>query len=120
MELPRGEEYQLFGDGLFAGNGSIAQVESTIVTDSARTGAYYYEASGTMSGSVIKGNGSYGLAMGSCEANVTYKDNGNYIFGNALDMPAGEAAQVTTNPKGLPLPPTPEVSAVLLEPLGER
>ena len=112
-----GIESQAFGDGIMAAPECSMDLASTVVMDNARTGAYYYGAGGTIDGSVIAGNSSYGLAMEDSAEHVKHEGLGNYIFGNALNLSADEAAEVTTNPKGLPVPPAPEVSEVLYEPL---
>ena len=113
-------EFQVFGDGILAAPGTSVDVASTVVLNNARSGLYYYEAGGTIDGSAIAGNLSYGLAMEQCAEDLAYEGRGNFIFGNALDLPAAKAAEVTTNPEGLPVPPIPEVAEVSFRPLGER
>ena len=102
---------QVYGDGV-VGAGSSVDISSSILAGNERCGAYYYEARGTMSGSIITGNSSYGLAMESCEGDVVHEGNGNWVFGNALDVPAEEAEQIAVNPKGLPVPAAPGVSQI--------
>ena len=111
---------QVFGDGVFAGYGSILSMDSVVVMNSGRAGVHYDESEGEISSTVITGSSSYGLALDQCAESVEYEGRVNYIFGNALDMSAEEAAEVTANPKGLPVPPAPEVWEVSFEPLEER
>jgi len=99
FEVP-GHGYEVFGDGLFAGGGAELQLDSVVVMDNARTGAYYHESAGAVSNTVIAGNGSYGLAMESCHQYVD--DSDMFIFGNVLEA-------VTKSPQGLPVPPPPEI-----------
>ena len=103
-------EFQKFGDGVFAGEGSAVALSSVVVADNERCGAYYYGASGSIEKSVVSGNSSYGLALEACVQDVVYEEAGSVIFGNAHGLPAGTAADVTSNPKGLPVPPPPNIS----------
>ena len=112
-------EFQAFGDGLLSNDGRL-DLSSVVSMGNSRCGIFYSEASGSIVGGVVAGNASYGLALNDCEKNVDHDSGGNYIFGNALDMPVEDAAQVTTNPKGLPVPAAPEVAEVSLDPLEER
>ena len=105
-EFPGGG-YEVFGDGVFAGGGSELQLDSVVVMDNARAGAYYHKSAGGMSGTVIAGNGSYGLAMESCHQYVDYSDA--FSFGNELEA-------VTKSPHGLPVPPPPEFDMEPLSP----
>ena len=102
-----GGGYEVFGDGVFAGGGSELQLDSVVVMDNARAGAYYHKSAGGMSGTVIAGNGSYGLAMESCHQYVDYSDA--FSFGNELEA-------VTKSPHGLPVPPPPEFDMEPLSP----
>ena len=102
-------ELQVYGDGVVASAGGAVHVSGTIVTGNARTGLYYNLAGGTVEDSIATGNMSYGLATEQCEADVSHDHSGNHIFGNALDLPPAQAADVSANPGGLPPPPPPEI-----------
>jgi len=102
-------ELQVFGDGLYAGAGSEMKVSSCLVAHNERSGIYFYNGFGDVVDSVIFGNSSYGLAMEQCEQDVTYLDSGNTILGNATGQPAGQKAETTGSPEGLPPPPAPSL-----------
>jgi hypothetical protein len=108
---------QEYGDGFVAVAGARLDVESAVVAGNSRVGLYYREAEGKVTGSVIWNNGSYGLAMHECVAQVDYGsttgyslgDGGNFVFGNAAGLPPAYALDVTTSPGALPLPNPPQV-----------
>ena len=104
---PGSNDFQEFGDGLVAGQGAELHVNSVISLDNARAGAFYFEAKGALTDTLIAGNGSYGLAMESCHQYVDWSDT--FIFGNVLEA-------VTTSPHGLPVPPPPEFDMEPLSP----
>lgn len=91
--------FEVFGDGVTSIGGSELVLDSVVVQENARTGIFYFESSGVVTGSMITGNGSYGVAMQESDQLVDLSDS--YIFGNALEA-------VTTKPSGLPVPPPPE------------
>jgi hypothetical protein len=93
-------------------HGAELDLSSTVVAANKRCGAYYYTASGGISGSAITANGFYGLALDQCASQVEWEGNGNVIFGNATGMPLELAAQVTTSTGGMPVPPAPEMIEV--------
>ena len=109
-------EEQVFGDGVTAMAGGVVNVISSVVRRNARAGAYYHHAAGVIEENVVWDNSSYGLAMHQCSGNVEYAGrlgdspagHGNYIFGNAFDLPVNEAQQVTTTPGNMPVPDPPE------------
>ena len=100
-------EEQKFGDAVFGVGQASLQVSSSLIVGNSRAGIYMYEAAGGVDGSIIADNASYGLALEDCGNLVEHQDRGNHIFGNAFELPASEAANVTTSPKGLPAPPLP-------------
>ena len=103
------KEFQVFGDGVaIVGEGAAVDISDLLVMDNARCGVYYCEAAGTVSGSVITGNLSFGLAMEDSAQHVDFETTANHVFANALDLPPALAAQITTNPTGLPVPAPPE------------
>lgn len=101
----QGREYQVFGDGVFVTGSADLMVYNSLLKDNARCGVYYYEAMGTLSGSVVTGNESYGVAMAKCALRITHENGGNQLFGNALSLPEAERLELTDSPGGLPLPP---------------
>jgi len=112
VEAEEGWEVQVFGDGVLAAEGATLEVISTIVMGNERTGAYFHGSSGRLEDSVVVANSSYGLAMENSAEDVDFLDKGNFIFGNSLNMPASGAADITASPKGLPVPPPPELVGV--------
>ena len=117
VETGHGLEFQVFGDGILVAEGGTAEVTSTVVMGNERAGVFYHESSGEVRDSVIGMNSSYGLAMQSCEKDVKHEENGNFIFGNAFELPEEMKAQVTTEPMGMPVPEPPGVSEVSFGPL---
>jgi hypothetical protein len=112
-------DMQVFGDGIVAYFECSLNVQSSIVRGNDRVGLYYSKSSGTVFNTVIEGNGSYGLAMNECESKVAYSDidavssqPDNFLFGNALELPAEIAMQISPNPGNLPVPNQPEVAAI--------
>jgi len=99
-------EEQRFGDGLAAVRGEMI-VSSTLVANSGRAGVYCQDAAGSISDSIVTGSSSYGLALERSAASFSYEDAGNFIIGNALELPPKQAAEVTVSPEGLPPPPPP-------------
>lgn len=55
------------------------------------------------------GNPSYGLAVWECEQDVDFQDPANRILGNGFGLPPEIAAQMTTHPKGVPVPELPDI-----------
>ena len=108
--LPTGDVQKL-GDGVFVGAGSHAVVGSSVILSNARTGIYFFQAFGTISGITVSGNQSYGLALEDCIDYVQLE--GNEVFGNALGLQPGQAAEITINPGGLTPPTPPEVDDAL-------
>jgi len=103
--------YMIFGDGILAAQDSAVELTSTLVVGNSRCGGYFYDgASGTVTGCVISGNMSYGLAIAKDSGAVEWEDGANYIIGNAQELPSGQDTNVTTAPGGLPVPPPPELS----------
>jgi len=102
-------EAQIFGDGVFAGAGARLDVSRSAMLDNERCGAYYYESFGDLDGNIITGNWSFGLAMEKSEEKVTHAGGGNFIFGNAKDLPPTQAADTTTSSEGMPVPAKPEI-----------
>jgi len=100
-------DFQVFGDGLLATGGSALQIDSSVVASNQRCGAYYDESSGAITQSTFAGNGSYGLALDGSEEGVAYADGDNQFLQNAADLPEALAAEVSTSPQGLPVPPPP-------------
>ena len=100
-------EGDVFGDGLVVSNGAAADISSSILADNSRCGIFYSEGTGSIIDSVVSGNSSFGLAMEDCAEMVGYEEGGNFFFGNALGLPAALAADVSSNPEGLPVPPPP-------------
>lgn len=98
-------EEQAFGDGMYLGIGAQASVTDSVLADNARCGIYVKEAFALLTGNLIRGSGSFGLAMEDAAKNVEWSENGNYIFGNGVSLPAAQAADITENPTGLPPPP---------------
>ncbi len=88
---------------------SVVDITDTFVAGNGRAGLYFKNASGSISGSVITGNSSFGLAMKDSHENMSFKEAGNYIIGNAVDMPARQAMDVTDNPGAIPVPPSIEI-----------
>lgn len=111
-------EYQSYGDGLFVGESATAEVTDSIFADNDRCGLYYHQASGSIRNSIVTGNSSYGLGLEDSDASVDWKNVANHIFGNSLDLPTNLAAEVSTSPGGLSIPPAPQVGTGL-EPTGE-
>ena len=102
-------EFQVFGDGIFIGAGN-AEVADCVISGNERTGLYFYNGSGSLSDSVVTGNLWHGLALENSAPDVSFESRGNFIFGNASSLSAGTAGNITTDPKGLPTPPSPEVA----------
>ena len=105
-------EFQVFGDGILAVDGAILEVANSTVVSNGRSGIYYVKSKGKVSGTLITGCPSYGLAMDSCAQDVEWEVLENHIFGNAGALPEAMAAEVTENPGGLPVPPAPKISGV--------
>ena len=107
---PRAEdEVQTVGDGILVVDGGRADVEFSLLHDNSRCGAYFFGAQGSLSDSLLFGNGSFGLALEESAQDVTYEAAGNYFFGNAADLPAGAVRDISTAPKGLPAPAVPQI-----------
>ena len=104
---PDGVEFQVFGDGVLAAGGASVTVSQAIMTDNQRTGLYFWDATGTIAGSLVSANRSFGLALHESVDEVDHVERGNVIIGNALDLPPAQAAEITAAPTGLPLPPPP-------------
>lgn len=100
-----------FGDGIMAKNAEVA-VTDTIIAGNGRSGVYFNKASGYITGSVIIGNSSFGLVMSESRGDLVFEKTGNYILGNALDMPAGRARDITDNPGAIPVPPAVELTDI--------
>ena len=118
---------QVYGDGVVAGEGAVVNIESSVLAGSGRAGVYYHHAAGALDESVVWDNSSYGLAMHECSGDVEYAGrlgdspagHGNYIFGNAIDLPPELAEQVTTTPGEMPVPDLlPPPALPVLKPLG--
>ena len=103
-------EFQVFGDGVLAVDGAHLEVADSTVVSNGRSGIYYSESSGKVSGTLVTGSPSYGLAMDSSAQSVEWEGLDNHIFGNASDLPEAMAADVTETPGGLPVPPPPKVA----------
>ena len=105
---------QFGGDGVLAMDANV-DLQSCILMDSSRAGAYYTgaDAAGTISGSMIVGNRLWGLVLEGPEVEVSHEDSGNHIFGNSVDYPAH--GEVTDNPNELAVPPAPLPSPVAPE-----
>ena len=105
LELEGGEtEWQSFADGIAVVDAEL-HLESSIIAGNGRAGVYCQRGTGEMIDSVVTGNSSYGLALEESASTFGYGDRGNYVLGNALELPPAQAAEVTTNPTGLPPPP---------------
>ena len=109
--VPDSPSYEAFGDGVATHEASIA-LQRTLVTGNGRAGVYYNQGLGSLTGSLVTGNASFGLALADCDEAITYLDKTNFIFGNALDLPPAQAADISTSPEGLPSPPIPEASGL--------
>ena len=112
--------FQVFGDGVFAASGSELWLDSVVVMDSGRAGAYFLDSAGGMSDTVIAGNAAFGLAMEICKDcpyAVEYEQTGVYVFGNCAGTTAGNCVEVTTSPTGMPIPPPPEPMEVMSDPV---
>ena len=103
-------EVQAFADGLSAGESAVLDVVDSIVLSSGRCGLYFLEASGTVSGTVVADNASFGVAMEDSPGVIL--DSSNYIFGNGTALPPAQASDVTDNPMGLPSPAAPDVNGL--------
>jgi len=101
--------FQVFGDGVYAGGGATLDMESSIVMNNARCGAYYFWGHGDFVHNYIAGNASFGLALEKSTLAVHYQEGPNYIFGNCLGLPPGQSVEITTAPEGLPVPPPPPI-----------
>ena len=101
-------EKQNFGDGGFAVEGELV-IEDSILMLNSRTGIYYKDASGSLSGNLIIGNGSYGLALDSSSSSVLFEEEENWIVGNAQKPTADKREDVTSKPGDVPTPSIPEV-----------
>jgi len=96
------------GDGVLVSHGGQLDLHSSIVARNDRTGVYYSNSTGSVSGSIITLNESYGLAIDSCETCVDYSDTWNRIVGNALDLTPEWSKEVTTDPGAIPVPEPPD------------
>jgi hypothetical protein len=101
-------ETATYGDGLLAESAQL-DVESCIVTGNERAGVFFSRSEGSLKDSLIFENRSYGLALESCAEDVDWEGMGCWFVGNAYDLPPAYAAEVTTSPQGLPVPPPPEL-----------
>ena len=101
-------ETQMFGDGFYMGHWSYLDAVDCVISGNFRCGIYFFQSSGRLSGNVITGNGAFGLAMEDCDASVDFVELGNHIFGNGLNLPPAQAAEITDNPTGLPPPAIPD------------
>jgi len=45
-------------------------------------------------------------------AAVAYQGAGNFVFGNATELPVDLKTEISTSPGGLPVPPPPELFTV--------
>jgi hypothetical protein len=98
-----GESPESFGDGLTAVAGAELHLGASWIDGNERAGVYYFESTGSLAGSILSNNGSYGLALAE-SAGVEWEAPDNYVFGNAGNLPPAYQAQVTTSPEGLPVP----------------
>ena len=105
----RDDEFQKFGDGIWAGDHATVDVVSTVVAGSARTGVFYDAAGGTIMRSLVAGNASFGLALNEADDLVDYSDSHNTIIDNGYALPPAVAANISTSPEGLPPPQMPEL-----------
>jgi hypothetical protein len=113
LHLPDGsKEQQVHGDGVVVALGGHANIDSSLFSGNTRTGLYFAESTGTLTGNVIMGNESFGLAIDNTVHSVDYDNGTNFFLGNSTSLPPGIAAEVTTNPEGLPLPKAIDVSSV--------
>ena len=103
-------EFQVYGDGIFAGDKVSVKVVQSVLLGNGRCGAYFYNSGGALEDSIIWGNDSYGLALEGSKDWLAYQNEGNHVFGNASGLPPALAAQVTTTPGGLPPPPAPGIN----------
>ena len=102
-------DYQVYGDGAAVKDGALT-MDSVLLLNNGRTGAYFEAASGFIMNAVVAGNSSYGLALEDCEAAVVVEQGSNSFFGNGIDLPPAQAADVTYSPGGLPVPAAPQQS----------
>jgi hypothetical protein len=98
-----------FGDGIVAEKATI-DVADSIVSGNERAGLYFWHSSGSLAGSLVTGNLSYGLALKESVADVDFDPAGNYVFGNASSLPPQYRTDITYDPGGLPPPDPPSLS----------
>ena len=111
-----GGEDSIFGDAILAGPASTADVARTLMTGSARCGAVYYKASGTIENSLIIGNAAYGLAMQDSGKSVNWENRGTLVLGNCVEFSCLPTEEITDNPGGLPVPVMPELTIERVDP----
>ena len=100
-------EFQLYGDGAVVSDGASLETWSSVFAHNDRAGLYFAKASGYLEGCLVAGNDSFGLAMEKSVEDVQYVNAGNFLFGNAGGLPAAMAAETTTEPRDMPVPPPP-------------
>ena len=101
-----GAEFEVYGDGVVAREATL-DLDRCVIMGNGRAGAYFADGAGTITSTTITGNSSYGLAVEDCAESVSHHGGSNFIFLNGLDLPPGQAADITTNPTGLPVPEPP-------------
>lgn len=108
-------ETQIHGDGIAVAVGAHAIIDSSLFFANTRTGIFFSQATGGVTGTVVLDNESFGMALDESADSVDYSDQANFFFGNATKLPPSLAADVTTNPEGLPLPKAVEISDIPTE-----
>jgi len=104
--LPRTGDFQGFGDGIFAAQGTEVNIVDSVFAHNERCGIYFQEAEGRVAGSLTTDNAWYGMLLAAGSSQVDYADLDNHSFGNKMgDMP-GEVKDIE------PVPPPKEVKTM--------
>lgn len=90
------EGADIYGDGVLAADEGMLDLDSCLVTGSARAGIYLHQSGeSSLSGTLVTRNVRYGLAMTKSKERTVYAGNGNVVVGNLEDP------QITDTPEGM-------------------
>ena len=109
VRAPGGETFAVFGDGLLVADNAQVVASDSYFSGNARCGILLWNAHGQFHGNLIQGNMAYGLALEGGDSDPAQIATDNWVFGNGLNIPAGQVQQIATNPGGLSCPSLPEI-----------
>lgn len=103
-------DFAVFGDAVLSADSATVDLTDCYLSRNARCGVLQWNGNGELSGNVIEGNMSYGVALQGGVAPVEQLEADNWIFGNAIELPPDLNEQIAVDPGGLPAPPPPDIS----------